>query len=351
MASAFITARTTKAGNKRFVVRFRLGGRAYPIEHGGAFGTMKEARVRRDLIAGELAAGRNPGDVLRALSEEPRAKTLAKWAAEWKASRLDLAEASARALGVHLRRILPVFGEREPQAIAWTDVQTWLGALAADGLRPGTIHQYVTTLRLLLDFAGTDPNPARDRRVKLPRLVVEEPTPPSAKQFLAILEHVHPRWRLALVVMEQTAMRVGEVHGLAWGDVDLAENRFRLAGGKTKTRRARWVQVPGWLMDEIAATCPFDDRAPERRVFAGFTDAGARQAMTSACRLAGIPSFSPHDLRHRRLTRWHHDGVPAKVLADRAGHAKASMSLDTYSHVLDPGEVAAGELERLLTGL
>jgi integrase len=312
MASAFITARTTKAGNKRFVVRFRLGGRAYPIEHGGAFGTMKEARVRRDLIAGELAAGRNPGDVLRALSEEPRAKTLAKWAAEWKASRLDLAE-------------------------AW--------------LRPGTIHQYVTTLRLLLDFAGTDPNPARDRRVKLPRLVVEEPTPPSAKQFLAILEHVHPRWRLALVVMEQTAMRVGEVHGLAWGDVDLAENRFRLAGGKTKTRRARWVQVPGWLMDEIAATCPFDDRAPERRVFAGFTDAGARQAMTSACRLAGIPSFSPHDLRHRRLTRWHHDGVPAKVLADRAGHAKASMSLDTYSHVLDPGEVAAGELERLLTGL
>jgi integrase len=72
--------------------------------------------------------------------------------------------------------------------------------------------------------------------------------------------------------------------------------------------------------------------------------------MASACRLAGIPSFSPHDLRHRRLTIWHHDGVPAKVLADRAGHAKASMSLDTYSHVLDPGEVADGELERLLMG-
>jgi integrase len=78
--------------------------------------------------------------------------------------------------------------------------------------------------------------------------------------------------------------------------------------------------------------------------------AGARQAMTSACRLAGVPSFSPHDLRHRRLTIWHHDGVPAKVLADRAGHAKASMSLDTYRHVLDPGEVADGELERLLMG-
>jgi integrase len=311
---------------------------------------MKEARVRRDLIAGELAVGRNPRDILRAMIEEPRTKTLARWAAEWQASRLDLAEASARALGVHLRRILPVFGEREPQAIAWTDVQAWLGSLAADGLRPGTIHQYVTTLRLLLDFCGADPNPARDRRVKLPRMVSEEPTPPSAKQFIAILDYVRPHWRLPLVVMEQTAMRVGEVHGLACGDVDLAESRFRLAGGKTKSRRARWVQVPVWLMEEIAATCPFDDRTPERRVFGGFTEAGARQAMASACRLAGIPSFSPHDLRHRRLTIWHHDGVPAKVLADRAGHAKASMSLDTYSHVLDPGEVADGELERLLMG-
>jgi hypothetical protein len=51
MASASITVRATKTG-RRFVVRYRLGGRAYPIEHGGSFRTMKEARARRDLIAG-----------------------------------------------------------------------------------------------------------------------------------------------------------------------------------------------------------------------------------------------------------------------------------------------------------
>ena len=59
MASASITVRTTKRG-RRFVVRYRLGGRAYPIEHGGSFPTMREAKIRRDLVAGELAAGRNP---------------------------------------------------------------------------------------------------------------------------------------------------------------------------------------------------------------------------------------------------------------------------------------------------
>jgi hypothetical protein len=60
MASSFIVTRKTKTGERRFVVRYRLGGRTWPIQHGGSFGTMKEARARRDLIAGELAAGRNP---------------------------------------------------------------------------------------------------------------------------------------------------------------------------------------------------------------------------------------------------------------------------------------------------
>jgi len=59
MASALITTRQTKSG-ARYIARYRLGGRAYPLVHGGAFRTLKEARARRDLIAGELASGRNP---------------------------------------------------------------------------------------------------------------------------------------------------------------------------------------------------------------------------------------------------------------------------------------------------
>ena len=56
MASASIRCRQTKSG-PRFQVRCRLGGRAYPVQHGGSFPTLKEARTRRDFIAGELAAG------------------------------------------------------------------------------------------------------------------------------------------------------------------------------------------------------------------------------------------------------------------------------------------------------
>jgi integrase len=56
--------------------------------------------------------------------------------------------------------------------------------------------------------------------------------------------------------------------------------------------------------------------------------------MTRACRNAKVPHYHPHDLRHRRITIWHQAGVPARELAERAGHARPSMSLDVYSHVM-----------------
>jgi integrase len=70
--------------------------------------------------------------------------------------------------------------------------------------------------------------------------------------------------------------------------------------------------------------------------------------MTRACRLAKIPHYSPHDLRHRRITLWHHEGVPARVLAERAGHLKPSMSLDVYAHVLPVKEVPSERLVAVL---
>jgi integrase len=70
--------------------------------------------------------------------------------------------------------------------------------------------------------------------------------------------------------------------------------------------------------------------------------------MAAACKNAGIPHFSTKDLRHRRRRYWHHGGLPARVLAERLGHSKPSMSLDVYPHTLDPGDVTAEELQARL---
>ena len=49
---------------------------------------------------------------------------------------------------------------------------------------------------------------------------------------------------------------------------------------------------------------------------------------------AGVPHFHPHDLRHRYASVKLREGVPLTDLAAQLGHAKKSLTLDTYSHVL-----------------
>ena len=140
--------------------------------------------------------------------------------------------------------------------------------------------------------------------------------------------------RVLFLVIEQGALRLGEAVGLRWGDVDRAGLRLRLPRSATKRDRARWVYLPEWLMGALEELCPFEDRTPERRVFQGVTEASAYQTMLRACQTAGVPHYHPHDLRHRRITVWHQSGVVARELAERAGHARASITLDVYSHVM-----------------
>ncbi len=326
MATLTITRRKAS-----FVVRYRLGGRAYPLVHGGSFKTLREATERRNLIAGELAAGRNPAEALAALSAPSTRRTFAEWAAAFEASRVDVSAGTAGSYKAHLLRILPTFGDRDPATISAADVQEWLGANS--DLAPSSLGRYIVTLRQVLDFAEVEPNPARDKRVKLPRVESPEIEPPSGEQVEAILAHVPMRRRLRLRVLEQTGKRVGELAELEWRDVDVAGSRFRIRGGKTAAAR-RWVAVPAWLMVEIQETCPPDDRTPERRVFPGLTPGGASSLITRACRAAGIPQFSPHDLRHRYASVKISEGVPVTDLAAQLGHSKKSMTLDVYSHVL-----------------
>ena len=60
MASTWIAKRTTSAGERRYRVMYRLGGRESSGRYGGSFRTEREALARRQWIAGELAAKRLP---------------------------------------------------------------------------------------------------------------------------------------------------------------------------------------------------------------------------------------------------------------------------------------------------
>jgi integrase len=329
MASASNTTRRRTSGT-RYVVRYRLGGRTYPLQHAGAFKTQKDAKVRLGFVAGELAAGRNPADLLNAMSDSPVVRTFDQWTTEYAQTPVDIAGKTHKAVASHLAKLAKTFGDRDPATITVGQVQAWI---VSTGLMPNSVSRYLQTFRDLLDFAGVEPNPARDPKLRLPRVESKILEPPSGADVEAMLANMLPRWRLPFRVLEQTGMRIGELEQLEWRDVDVAGSRFRIRNGKTATAR-RWVMVPEWVVDEINLTCPHDDRVPERRVFVGFKAPSLAYAMRRACQSSGVAHYHPHDLRHRYASVKVAEGVPVTALAAQLGHTKKSLTLDTHSHVL-----------------
>lgn len=342
MPSAYIRRRATKDGTPRFHVRYRLGGREAPEQHAGVFDTRREAEARRRWLDGEIAAMRAPD--LSALTREPeRAPTVAAAAAAWLASRVDVAPATALYFRTSLGRILPTLGDHRIDELAPADVAAWVAHLHGEGKKPSTIRKSANVLAQVLDHAGVDPNPARDRRVKLPRNERGEVEPPTAAHVAAVLGACARKYRLPLVVLDATGMRVGELESLTWGDVDEEHGRWRVTRDRSKTRRPRWVQVPPEVFGAVMALRPREDRDLTAEVFPGLAQERLRTDITRACRATGTPAWSPHDLRHRRISLWHREGVPWAEIGHRVGQSNLSTTADTYTHVIAGEELRHAE--------
>jgi integrase len=277
------------------------------------------------------------------------APTLKEAAERWRASRVDVTEGTAVGHRVQLARVLPLLGSRRVDEITPTDVAELVTALHADGRKRETIRKSLAALAQVLDFAGVKDNPARDRsRVRLPRELREEPTPPTATQIEAVLSLMPPRYALALLVLDATGMRVGELEetGLLCSDLDEPNTRWRIRRAVDKGRRGRWVSLPPDLFAGVVATLPGrEDRAPDRPVFPGLTQERLRTAIARAARASGTPVWSPHDLRHRRISLWHRQGETWALIGSRVGQRSLSVTADTYTHVLlDDRELDHAEL-------
>lgn len=331
VASSYIVRR-----GSRWLVRYRLGGREATIRYGGLFGTLREARARRDWIAGELAAMRVPDlSVLAAVDRVPAAVTVRAAAEAWRSSRVDVAGGTDATYAVALGRILPRLGELELERLDVRRVSAFVAELHAGGLARETIRKTLGTLAQLLDHAGVSPNPARDRvTVRLPRADRTELTPPTAEHVEAVLRLLPPRYRLPVIVLDATGMRVGELEALTWGDMDEPRGRWRVSAAVAKTGRARWVSPAPAVFEAVVALRPRDDRVPAASVFAGVTADRLRTAIGRACIAAAVPAFSPHDLRHWRVSLLHLAGVPWARTGEAVGQRNLAVTANTYSHVL-----------------
>jgi integrase len=99
------------------------------------------------------------------------------------------------------------------------------------------------------------------------------------------------------------------------------------------------------IFDAVMGLVARDDRTSERPVFQGFGGDRFRTQITRSCTAVGVPTFSPHDLRHRRISLLHLLGVPWARIGKHVGQRNLAVTANTYTHVLsDEAELDYGEL-------
>lgn len=175
----------------------------------------------------------------------------------------------------------------------------------------------------------------RSPKIKLPRQKRTTISPPETEHVEAVVRLLPARYRLPVLALDATGMRIGELCGLIWDDVDEPGGRWRVRAETSKTSVPRWVDpVDPDIHAAVCALCPREDRQSSAQAFAELNDARLRTAITRACRAAGVPHWSPHDLRHRRISLLVLRGTPITRVSAYVGHGRSSMTLDTYSHVL-----------------
>jgi integrase len=320
MPSVWVSPRARKNGGKSYRVLFRLGGHESKLKWGGSFATRREALIRKAWIAGELAARRVPD--LNQLREPEPAPTFADAAQRWQASRVDVAAATTVQHATALNRALPILGAHRLDQIGAREIGDLVAVLHADGKARESIRKTKTAIAMVFDHAGVRPNPARDPRVKLPRDDSEEPNPPSADHVEAVFRLIPSKHRLALLFLDWSGARVSAIDRTKVGDYDEVRRRVRLRKQTTKTRRALWIELPPVLAEAIEATLPpREDRDPEAPLFAGSGADALRTAIAKACRAAAVPLWSPHDLRHRRVSLLHLGGCRGRASGSGSGSA------------------------------
>lgn len=140
---------------------------------------------------------------------------------------------------------------------------------------------------------------------------------------------------LALLVLDATGVRIGELEASKVGDLDGHRKAWLVRAAVSKTRRARRVELPEDLFDAVVERLPArEDRDPTAPLFAGVTADRIRRAIARACRDAGVRHFSPHALRHRRLSLLHRQGVSWAEIGERVGQRSKVVTADRDSHAL-----------------
>jgi integrase len=282
--------------------------------------------------------------------------------------------------------IKPALGHRKLKILAPDHVQHFYQQKLDAGLAPGTVRLMHGIFHKALEQAvkwGIVPRNVC-KATTPPKPNPEEIRPLDAEQARTLLEAARGNRLEALFVLAvTTGLRIGELLGLKWEDVDLGAETLRVRRTKSQAKtgptftapkngKGRSIRLTRRAVEALRAHKAaqnaerlklgdlwedngliFCTTAGKPLDFRNVATASFKPLLKKAGlpdKKAGLPDIRFHDLRHTCATLLLSRGHHPKLVQELLGHASVAMTLDRYSHVLPGmGDQTAAAMEAALS--
>ncbi|TGZ35330.1 putative defective protein IntQ [Photobacterium damselae subsp. damselae] len=266
--------------------------------------------------------------------------------------------------------ILPLYGcHRVSKTLSKTTISKWRRDIVK-GKTARSANSYLSCLSVFLkwlyDEGYIQENLSSIKRIKQPNM---DPDPFSLDEYnIAINACAHEQHKNMITVLAYTGIRIGEMCGLAWQDIDLENGTMKISRSvnsrngqyikTTKTDKERIVFLLPPALSALRSQFGFtghisaepyhielsDKTTIVHDLSFVFTPSITRAAKRKYCGESFVSAFwsrlcQQSGIRHRRAYQWRHTyaswmltaGVNPSYLASQMGHANFQMIANVYA--------------------
>ena len=289
---------------------------------------------------------------------------LTEWLEKYKKEEVKTRTYS-RYQGLISMHILPALGDKNISELGRRDIQDFLVQQKKEGnMRNGeklsatSTNMMLSVLNLAFEYACDmeyiEENPCvRVRRTKAETKKIEAFTVEEQRAIEMEISRSNDRRLHGILLCLYSGLRIGELLGLTWNDVELDRGVIRITKTvyREKDESGTWqlcvdtpktkasdrvIPLPEYITDMLR-----QDHKNAKTPYVVENKKGERMSIRSyqymfekLAERADVRKLNFHALRHTFATRAIECGMDIKTVADIMGHQNASITLNRYAHCM-----------------
>ena len=259
------------------------------------------------------------------------------------------------------QQLIPAFGDQQLDCLKRSDVQRLIAHLTKQKKSRGTIKNCMVPLKAAYHQAIEEGIVTFNPAARLGRLIqgrqdkrahIQPLTRTELSTVLKFTEERYQNFHPVLLCAARTGLRLGELIGLQWGDIDFSAGFMEVRRAvvlreetDTKSHKIRRVDMSQQLQAELRRLkevrqleAMAKGEAIERWVFLSpkgqrWDDRNLRRTWYECLEKAEIRHVRFHDLRHTYVSHLIQKGAHPKYIQEQAGHSSIQVTMDTYGHL------------------